>query len=429
MSSSTTATPESGRRRRPTLTVGDERVVEVLRIAHGGHAIAHADGSTLLVRHALPGETVRIRVTEVDRRVVRADAIEVLIASTDRVEPPCALSRPGGCGGCDFQHVALPRQRQLKAEVLVDALRRFGGVDGEVLDGIEAIELPGAADGLHWRTRMQWIVTADGSLGLHRARSHVVIPVGECLIAAPGLQPRELAEFAVGAVVGESVMAAVGSDGRVAVSARHPSAGTPGRVIQQIGERSWRIAPSSFWQVHPGLPAALMDAVLALGDPRPGEHWWDLYAGAGLLASGVADAVGATGRVDAVEASSISVKEGRRALHDSPTITLHEAQVDRWLREPRPRPSGVVLDPPRAGAGREVLERLVDSGVERLVYVACDPVALGRDVGILRDRGYRLAAVRAFDAFPMTHHVEAVALLRRSEDPTRGESAGVDQIS
>ncbi len=416
MSSSPTATTDR-RRRRPTLVVGDERDVEVLRIAHGGHAIAHADGSLLLVRHALPGETVRVRVTEVDRRVVRADAIAVLTASPDRVPAPCEHARPGGCGGCDFQHVAPHRQRELKAEVLTDALRRFGGQ--EVAD-VAVQALPGDPAGLHWRSRMRWVAGPDGTLGLRAHRSHDVVAVVSCAIAASGLQPDQLPLTNLSLAPGAEVLAAAGSDGRVAVCVDGEAFGTPTRVVQRVRERDWRVRPTSFWQVHPELAGALTSAVVAMGRPVDGEVWWDLYAGAGLFAAALAEAVGPEGRVEAVESASASVTEGRRALHDLSRVTLHEDTVGRWLPAARDQPDGVVLDPPRSGAGRAVLESLASTGVTRIVYVACDPVALGRDVAILAEHGYELRGVTAFDAFPMTHHLETVALL---------ESAGPHQIS
>ena len=389
------------------LVAGDERVVLAGAIAHGGHVVAHSDGRTLFVRHALPGETVRVRVTEVNRRIVRADAIEVLEPSPDRVAAPCPWARAGGCGGCDFQHVALPAQRELKQAVVTEALVRFGRL-GEAVDRLDlAVEaLPGPADGLRWRTRMRWGVRADRALGLRGHRSHRIVPVGTCLLAAPGTDAADLGPAAPGA---DEVVAARGSDGVVAVGG--------GRVREQVGGREWRVAASSFWQVHPALAGRLQELVLDFGGPRPGEQWWDLYSGAGLLSAPVAEAVGPDGLVEAVELSREGSREARRALHDLPQVRLHQQDVVAWLsgRAGSQAPAGVVLDPPRAGAGAAVVTALADLHVPVIVYVACDPVALGRDVALLAERGYRLDAVRALDAFPMTHHVETVARLVRGE--------------
>ena len=367
------------------LSVDDERVVVIGPVAHGGHFIAHSDGRTLFVRHALPGETVRVRVTEVASRIVRGDAVEVLEPSPDRVAPPCRWSGPGGCGGCDFQHVALTVQRQLKTQVLRESLQRFGHVvaDDPVLS-VEVEELPGAPDGLRWRSRMTWAQAPDGTRGLHPHRSHDVIGVDDCPIAE--------------------------------LNVAHPDDPIPGRVQRTVRDRSWRLAGGEFWQVHSALPEALVDAVLTLGHPSHGETWWDLYAGAGLFSAFLGEAVGADGAVEAVESSGEALRSARRAMHDLAIIHLHEANVAAWLAiTDSPSPHGVVLDPPRAGAGAKVVDAIVGRGPAAVVYVACDPVALSRDVALFAQQGYRLEELQSFDAFPMTHHFETVALLRRSD--------------
>jgi predicted RNA-binding protein with TRAM domain len=235
---------------RGVLTVGDEREVVVGPVAHGGHFIAHSDGRTLFVRHTLPGELVRVRVTEVTSRIVRADAIEVLDPSPDRVPAPCPWAGAGLCGGCDFQHVSLDAQRRLKTQVLRESLQRFGGIaaDDPVLS-VEVVELPGAPDGLRWRTRMTWATALDGSRGLRRHRSHDVVAVDDCLIAE--------------------------------VDVSRPDAPPRGKVARSVRDRTWRIGDGDFWQVHPALPEALVQSVLEFGQPRPGQIWWDLYAGRG----------------------------------------------------------------------------------------------------------------------------------------------------
>lgn len=362
------------------LLVGDERVVTLGPIAHGGHVVAHSDGRTLFVRHGLPGEQVRLRVTSVSRKLIRADVIEVLEPSPDRVPAPCPWAHADGCGGCDFQHVALPAQRLLKQQVLTEALQRFGRLADEHVAGLDLVvhELPGHPDGLHWRTRMTWATDARGTVGLRKHHSHDVVAVDRCLIAAE----------------------------RVDL----PGAAPVGKVTHEVLGRAWRMDADGFWQVHDALPEALVQAVLEFGRPAPGETWWDLYAGAGLFSAFLGQEVGADGEVEAVEQEQRAVKAARRALHDLAAVHLHEADVRSWLRTAPGRPDGVVLDPPRSGAGPEVLTAVCERAPERLVYVACDPVALGRDVDLLAGLGYLLERVRAFDAFPMTHHLETVAV-------------------
>ncbi len=368
-----------------SIVTGDEFEVDVLRVAHGGHMIAHHDGRTVFVRHALPGERVIVRVTDVTRRIVRADAIEVLQWAPERVDPPCSWSGPGGCGGCDFQHVETSAQHALKSEVLATSLQRFGGLEGPELEALDLTvhELPGHSDGLRWRSRVTWARDPGGVVGLRRHHSHDIVPVDHCLLAR---EDRDA-----------------------------PGVDLPQGRTEHVRGRSWAVQEDTFWQVHPHLPEALVAAVLDFGAVAPGETWWDLYAGAGLFAAFIGEAVGPTGDVVAVEAVHSAVVCGLTALADLDRVRFDESDVPRWLGEgDHEAPDGVVLDPPRTGAGRELMAILCEAEIPRIVYVACDPVALARDVAVARALGYRLARVRAFDAFPMTHHLETVALLTRA---------------
>lgn len=391
-------------RLREPIAVGERLEVEVGTIAHGGHCIAHARGRTLLVRHAIPGERVVVEVTDVASKVCRADAVEVISASPDRVTPPCAYATPGGCGGCDFQHVTLDAQRGLKTQVLRDALSRFANLQSQV----EVQAIPGDIDGLGWRTRTTWHTSAAGRPGLYAARSHRVVEVTECLIAAPRINDWLAAGITSSA---DAVVTAVGDSGEVSVSADHEITQGPKRVEHEVLGRHWRIAASGFWQVHLKAAETLVQAVLAQADPRPGERWWDLYAGAGLFSAFIAGSVGESGRVQAVEASAEAMRDARRALHDLPNVTLSAEAVEPWLRAMDEPVDGVVLDPPRTGAGAAVVRGIAEARPARVVYVACDPVALARDIALFAEHGYQLAEIEAFDLFPMTHHMEAVALL------------------
>ena len=344
-------------------------------MAHGGHCVARVDGQVVFVRHALPGERVVVRITELDKRFARGDAVEVLVASPDRVEAPCPLARPDGCGGCDFQHASLPAQRNLKAFVVSEQLRRLGGIDRPV--EVEAV--PGDQDGLRWRTRMQYVALPGGRRGLRKHRSHDVVPVDDCLIARP--------------------------------DAREPG---PGVVTEQVHDHAFRVAADGFWQVHPGAPAVLVDTVLEMLGPRPGERVLDLYAGVGLFSAFLAEAVGPTGEVTAVESDRVASEHAAENLTASGWASVVRGRVDRVLpRWTSASADLVVLDPPRVGAKRDVVEAIAGLAPRAVAYVACDPAALARDLAIFAERGYGLAALRAFDLFPMTHHVECVALLER----------------
>jgi len=414
-------------------------------VAHGGWCVARpVDGPVVFVRHALPGERVLARITEVTSRLARAEAVEILTPSPDRVIPPCPHARPGGCGGCDWQHAALPAQRSLKAAVIRQQLRRMAGLDREItveaLPGDDAGNGPGNGQGLGWRTRVQFAVREDGVAGLRAHRSHQVIDVGECLIAHRAVTDLALTgrrwpgETSVEALVstGSGERAVIVSPGRGAGTSREPLAAdavlrragprshrlTPvrgrGYLSQHAAGRDWRVSAGAFWQVHPAAADALTGAVLASLEPQPGDAALDLYCGAGLFAGALAAAVGPGGTVIGVEADDAAVRDARHNLREWPWARVHRGDVAAVLaRGGLPPARLAVADPPRSGLAREVIDYLgaAGHGVRRLAYVSCDPATLARDIGLLAGRGWALDGLRAFDAFPMTHHVECVATL------------------
>ena len=349
-------------------------ILTIGAVAHGGHCVARTpEGQVVFVRHALPGETVRVQVTEDDGRFLRADAVEVLEASPHRVVPPCPLARPDGCGGCDFQHATPAHQRELKAAVVREQLQRLAGLTWPVV--VE--EVPPV---LGWRTRMQYVRLPDGRRGLRKHRSHEAVPVEECLIAAP--------------------------------DAREATDPGPGTVTEQVDGHAFDVAADGFWQVHPAAPQTLVDAVLGMLRPRPGERSLDLYAGVGLFSAFLAE----HGPVVAVESDRRAASYAEGNLVGSPEARVLAARVDRVLRRGLHGSFDlVVLDPPRAGAKRAVVEGVAALRPRAVAYVACDPASLARDVGYFGEHGYTLRSLRAFDLFPMTHHVECVALLTKSD--------------
>jgi tRNA/tmRNA/rRNA uracil-C5-methylase (TrmA/RlmC/RlmD family) len=392
--------------------------------AHGGVCVARHEGRVVFVRHALPGERVRARVTE-DRggAFCRADAVEILTASPERVVPACPYAGPGRCGGCDWQHASGAAQRAIKADVVREQFTRIAGLDvGPLLDRVE--ELPGGL--LGWRTRVVYAVDEDGRPGLHRHRSTELEHVAACLLGVEGVgDTTALADRWPGLI---AVEVARGDDSEVALLGHQPGAGRqargrrpPDRITPIAGPpaltyhvrgRSFRVSAGGFWQVHPAAATTFAEALLAAVQPLPGDHVLDLYAGAGAFTSAFAEAVGAAGQVVGLEGSPDAVADAERNLADLPWATVHRGRVDAGtLDRLGLRPDIVVLDPPRAGAGREVIAAIVAMRPRAVGYVSCDPATLARDVAVARTMGWRLAGLRAFDAFPMTHHVECVATL------------------
>jgi tRNA/tmRNA/rRNA uracil-C5-methylase (TrmA/RlmC/RlmD family) len=407
------------------LVEGDRVELTVGAPAHGGHCVARLGGPhgrVVFVRHALPGERVTAEITERHRGFLRADAVEIHEPSPDRVTPPCAYAHPGGCGGCDLQHVAGEAQLRWKQAIVEEQLRRLGGLSIPV-----RVE-PLGDDLLGWRSRVRYAVDAAGRPGLLQHRSHQVVPIDRCRIAHPAIQELDLLRRTWDDV--DALEAVASSGGDVAVLARVAGGGAPlppddpaeapasgGRrarlsgpaeVTETAGGRQWGVPPEGFWQVHPAAADTLTATVLDLLRPAEGEVAWDLYGGAGLFAAAVAGRTRA--RTTLVESSPQGAAAARANLADLP-VEVVQARVDVALRRLDRPVDLVVLDPPRAGAGARVVREIAGSGARAVAYVACDPAALARDIATFRAAGWQAADVRAFDCFPMTQHVECVALL------------------
>ncbi len=413
------------------LELEPELELEVGAIAGGGGCVARDDdGRVVFVRHALPGERVRARVTSSTTTFRRADAVEILVASPDRVPTPCPFAGPGACGGCDFQHVSLPAQRALKADRVHEQLQHLAGVTRQV--EVEAVE--GDKAGLGWRTRVRLAVDEQGRAGFRRHRSHDVLPVDRCPIAHPAVMATgalglpwvgaEEVEVVVGTPGGTGAMVVVRGTPREAgtplevpevdagLTVNHKVVRRPAVVHATVSGTDFRVSSGVFWQVHAGAAQALADTVLAELDPGPGDNVVDLYAGAGLFAVLLAQRVGPKGSVLAVERDRRACADLRHNSRDLPQVRVMQASISPGrTAKGLGQPDLLVLDPAREGAGTAVMRALASDhgGLRRLAYVACDAGSFSRDVRVLLDAGWELASLRAFDIFPMTEHVELVA--------------------
>ncbi|MGV0871058.1 class I SAM-dependent RNA methyltransferase [Mycolicibacterium sp. XJ879] len=389
--------------------------------ANGGSCVARHDGRVVFVRHALPGETVRVRLREGapdHGKYWHADTVEVIEPSTDRVASICPIAGVDGAGCCDMAFAAPEALRRLKGFVVANQLARLGGY--RWLDEEQATAEPvGEGSATGWRTRVRLHTSADGHLGFHRYHSsEVVTELGCAQLPAGMLDGLDEHSWPVGA----QVHVALDDDGVRHVVQSGPRTGRRAatqviegnyEALQRVGRWTWKVPVTGFWQAHRDAAQTYSQLVAGYAQLQRGMTAWDLYGGAGILAAVLAEAVGETGRVVTVDTSRTSSRAARATLADMGSVSVVTDSVRRALKAQRRRADVAVLDPPRSGAGREVIELLADAGVPRVIHIGCEAAAFGRDVGLYLGHGYTVEQVRVFDSFPLTHHVESVAVLTR----------------
>jgi tRNA/tmRNA/rRNA uracil-C5-methylase (TrmA/RlmC/RlmD family) len=389
--------------------------VTIERPATGGGVGRLDDGRVIFVRHALPGETVDALVTEERPSFLRGEALDILSASPHRVEPPCPYARPGECGGCDLQHAGTEAQSAWKSALVAEHLRRIARVDAEV----EIEQPPSRAQ--RSRTRLRCGVDANGRLGLRAVRSNDIVPITDCWLASERFAPafertwHGIDEVELRDIGGGQPLAVVTKrrDRDIVTDVRdvYGKSIDAARSRVAVHGHHYEVSPLSFWQSHRDAPELLVDAVLDGAAVSAGDAVVDLFSGVGLFSVPLAAATGRGGSMRAVETSPHAVRDARRNLDDVAQARVRQSRVDaKVIRQEVSAGSVVVLDPPRTGLARGVAEALLESQAKRLVYVSCDPATFARDLAVLL-RGYDVTDLRAFDLFPMTEHVELVAVL------------------
>ncbi len=397
--------------------------------AAGGGFVSHVpDGRVVFVRHAIEGELVRAVITEETSSYLRADAIEVVEPSVDRVPPRCPHAGPGRCGGCDYQHIDLSRQRKLKAARIEEHLARMAGVAMDVT--VEAVA--GDVEGYQWRTRLGYGVDEEGRVGFHRYRSHEIEPVKDCPLGTLPVNQLEITSHRWTGVRSIDVSSSANGSSRVVVidTATGRIDAVPkldadlvingrarvgrARIPYAVLGRKFSVSAGVFWQVHPGAPSLLGAAVLEEAGDITGLRILDLYCGAGLFSALLARATGPGGEVIGIERDHRACIDARHNTADLPQVSIIEHSVTAKILTSLGGPPAVaVLDPAREGAGRQVMSALCQYAPElaRIIYVSCDPATFARDLRFARDLGWSLRSIRAFDLFPMTEHVELLAVL------------------
>ena len=407
--------------KRESLTIGQILRVEIEKVAHGGHFIARYEGAVIFVRHGIPGEIVEVEIKSLDKSFARGDVVAVLEPSPSRVNPPCQYARPDACGGCDFQHIDYSRQRELKSEVIAEQFARIAKMEIDV--EVEEVSHP-----LAWRSRFAATTNNRGEIGFKSARSNKVIPISSCPILIPEIDFPTLPNDAI--LPDRRVEVALSTEGERTIgqaslrTARHEKnppveiiegeAALHYEVVTPSSNFKYEVSNSSFWQSNINAPSTLVEAVMEYANLSEGEYLIDLYGGVGLFAGSALSFIGASGRVDIVEASRSATRDARVNFRSHENVKIHTGDVATEMKKFEGA-DVILLDPPRTGAGRGVVKDMVAADPRAIIYVACDPAALARDTGYLREYGYHLVSMRAFDLFHMTHHVESVALFEPGE--------------
>ncbi|MGH3641048.1 MAG: class I SAM-dependent RNA methyltransferase [Mycobacterium sp.] len=399
--------------------LGTELVLTVGAPANGGSCVARHDGRVVFVRYALPGEVVRARVTEQRGSHWHAEVLEVLEPSADRIDSLCPIAGVDGSGCCDLAFAAPQAARRLKGDVVANQLERLGGHEwaGEA-------EEVGSAGPTSWRTRVRLDVGGQGPqsgrAGFHRYHSSDLVTDLACAQVPAGmLAGLDGSKWPPGAQLhvalddqGTRHVVRTGprSDRKASTQAVEGSY----EATQRVGDRTWTVPVTAFWQAHRDAAREYSALVREWAQLSSGMTAWDLYGGAGVFAAVLAESVGETGHVLTVDTSRGSSRAARAALADLGWVNVLTESVRRALTAQPHRADVAVLDPPRTGAGREVIDLLAAAEVPRIVHIGCEAASFARDVGLYRGHGYAVEELRVFDSFPLTHHVECVAVLSRA---------------
>ena len=402
--------------------------LEITTMAHGGSGIGRLDGRVVFTPGVIPGEVVEVEIVENSKKSLwRAQPIKILSPSPHRIPhvwPEADLSRPWAlrAGGADYGHIELSHQRTLKTDILRDALQRFGGLEGELVDSVVVQSVPGDDDkkGLSWRTRVSLHADPDGRLGPYAEKSHTVIPVSSLPLATENIQNCGVLDSTYQGAQSVRVVDAL-SGVRLIIDNQKPQ-----ELSEFVSGVEFRLSDQTFWQVHHQAPEVLQGALQrAVQRDRldPTARNADLYCGVGLLGAALAELSPSTLSLTGVESEESALPYLIQNLGEKVSLDAVADRVDRWLRREVAALDAatssawsratVILDPPRSGAKSEVISSLEKLGPAQIVYVACDPVALGRDTGLLDKAGYDMVFVEAWDLFPHTHHMETIATFVR----------------
>ena len=387
------------------LSVGQLITLEIGPVAHGGHFIARHNGRVIFVRHAITGEKAVVRITSVTSKIAHGDAIEILSSSQDRVSSQCIYAGPSGCGGCDFQHISIEAQRIFKKFIIQDQFKRIAKIDIEP----ELIHVE-PENGLHWRTRFDFSISKNGKAGFFSYKTKEVCEIDKCMIAVEKINGSDL--FQRKWKGKERVEVSVSSIDEMNIRRAGRSISGPSQLHQIVENEQLIISPDSFWQSHLNAPQALVKLVMQYMDLKPGDKVCDLYGGAGLFTSPILKRIQEIGVVHLVENDRRCIKDAKKIFRKNKNVIIHAGKVEEKLSNIKDV-DVILLDPPRNGAGKKVINEIISKNPKSIIYVSCDPASLARDTKLLIETSFSLDKITGVDLFPMTHHIECVSSFSR----------------
>ncbi|MFZ5880656.1 MAG: class I SAM-dependent RNA methyltransferase [Chloroflexota bacterium] len=395
-------------------------------LTYGGEAMGRLpDKRAVFVPFGLPGEHVRVRLTEEKRGFARGELIEILEPSPARIAPRC--KHFGVCGGCHYQHLSYEAQLKAKADILRDQLTRIGK-----LDNPPVLPTVGSPSPWNYRNHVQFHLSGDGKLGFVPARGEGVIPISECHLPEAPLNDLWLQlEFEPGAEVervslraGDELMLLLESDSPEApeleveagisvvhLYEEHPVVMAGEAALRmRVQERDFQVSAASFFQVNTAMAEKMVEHVLSKL-PAELDTVLDLYCGVGLFSAFLAPRCK---RLIGVESSESACEDFAVNLDEFEGVELYEGAAEDLIPHLEAQPALVLVDPPRAGLERQALDSILKMNPPTLLYVSCDPSTLARDAARLVAGGYRLVEVTPFDLFPQTYHIESISLFQRT---------------
>jgi len=417
-----------------------EYEITLTTLTYGGDAMGRLpDNRAVFVPFGLPGERVRIQLTQEKKNFARGEIVEVLEASPDRIDAKCKhfFSPPPvgegagvrACGGCHYQNLPYEKQLIAKTEILVDQLKRIGKIENPPVQNMIACPNP-----WNYRNHMQFSLDKDGIVGFQMSNSNRVIPISECHLPEPAInelwpqlefEPEinvDRVSLRVGAE--DDLMLVLESESpeppeleiEAGISITHVYeentvviAGND-HILMRVLDREFKVSAPSFFQVNTAMAEKMVEHLISRLPVSSSTTLLDVYCGVGLFSAFLAPKCG---RVIGIESSESSCEDFTVNLDEFDNVELYEGYAEDVIPHLEANPDVVLVDPPRAGLDKAVVDGILKSNPSLIAYVSCDPSTLARDAARLINGGYKLKEVTPFDLFPQTYHIESISIFER----------------